>query len=88
MQDFNAEQWATQHEKLCGQRFGEVARNTNRIFGILAFIGITFVGLSGWSLKAQADALHKQIGNANAQMAAIKQVRADVWTVSRSDDPR
>lgn len=88
MQEFNAEQWATSHEELCGQRFGEIARSINSIFGILAFVGIAFVGLSGWSLKAQADALHKQIDNANAQMAAIKQVRADVWAVSKGDDPR
>ncbi len=70
MQDFNAEQWAGDHEKLCGQRFGEIKRDVSSIMKILATVAIMFVGVTGWSLKAQYETQQRQIEQ--AQEAATR----------------
>lgn len=61
VQAFNAEQWAGDHEKLCGQRFGEIKRDVSSILKILSAAAGIFVAVTGWSLKNQYDTQQKQI---------------------------
>ncbi len=85
VEDFNAEQWAGDHEKLCGQRFGEIKRDVSSIMKILTTAGMILVGVAGWSLKTQYEAQQRQIEQAQASasraetiLQAVQQVQGQV----------
>lgn len=69
--EFDAEQWAEGHEKLCTARFEEVRDNLSRVWRIFGVAGMAILGLLSWSLKAQYD-------QGQAQLTAIRTVSAQV----------
>lgn len=71
VQEFNAEQWARDHETLCTSRFEEVRDNLSRMWRIFGVAGMCLLGLLSWSLKSQYD-------QGQAQLNAIRTVSAQV----------
>lgn len=76
---FNMRQWAEDHDRRDDERFGSI----NKIMGAA---GLALLAVTGWSLVAQYTSMQKQVEQAQVQMTAIQQVRADVWRAAAATE--
>lgn len=75
---FNAEQWARDHDRRDDERFKALTDALRNVWAILAFIGVTFVALSGWSLRNQYETMAAGQRHAQEQLNAIYAVSGQV----------
>lgn len=66
--EFNAEQWARDHDDRDIERFATLTQNVSNVWKVLGAAGLILVGMLGWSLQAQYT-------NAQKQLDAIQQVQ-------------
>ena len=78
---FNIEQWAEDHDRRDNERFATMAASVTNIWRVLAFVGITFVAITGWSLKTQYDQLAGQERTLHAVYGVSNQVQQVQTTV-------
>lgn len=85
---FNAEQWARDHDKRDEERFEAMRLGLRNLWAVMAFIGMTFVSLSGWSLRNQYEAMAKNEAHATEQLNALYAVSGQVAGVQRAVVPK
>lgn len=85
--DFNMRQWAKDHDRRDDERFKAMSQGQTSIWRVLAFVGMTFVALTGWSLKNQYESMAKNETHAQEQLNAIYAVSGQVSTVQATAVP-
>lgn len=69
--EFNAEQWAKQHDEMDRLRF-------SAIFKVLTIGGLSLLGVLGWSLQTQFAAMDRQVRSSEVQLQAIQELKAQL----------
>lgn len=86
---FNFRQWAEDHDRRDEERFAAMTSSTSTqietlaksqtsIWRILAFVGVTFVALTSWSLRNQYETMAAGQRHAQEQLNAIYAVSGQV----------